>query len=102
MSFDELIKKYNTQKDTFFYLDPPYYDFEKVYESWFTKKQHLLLRDTLMGIKWKFLLSYNDCPEIRELYKDFNISTSKPIEYTLGKDKFGNRKTVHELYISNY
>ena len=101
MSFEQLLLKYDS-KDTFFYLDPPYYNFEKCYQSWFTKSQHLLLRATLKQIKGKFLLSYNDIPEIRELYKDYNIRNSKEITYTLWKDKNGNHKKVSELYISNY
>lgn len=102
MSFEQLIKTYDTSNETFFYLDPPYYNFEKFYKSWFSKAQHLLLRDTLKNIKWKFLLSYNDCPEIRELYKDFNIQSSKQIEYTLWKNANGKHKKVTELYITNY
>jgi len=102
MSFEKLIKTYDTSEDTFFYLDPPYYNFEKVYKSWFLKSQHILLRDSLKNIKWKFLLSYNDCPEIRKLYKDFNIKSSKQIEYTLWKNANGEHKKVTELYITNY
>jgi len=102
MSFDKLITKYDNNTDNFFYCDPPYYNYEKYYKSGFTKEQHILLRDTLKNIKGKFLLSYNDCEEIRELYKDFNIKSSKPIEYTLGKNASWKRKVVSELYISNY
>ena len=29
---------------------------------------HKRLAETLLSIRGKFLLSYNDCPEIRELY----------------------------------
>lgn len=31
------------------------------------------LRDSLGRIKGKCIVSYNDCPEIRELYKGYNI-----------------------------
>jgi len=33
------------------------------------------LRDTLTACKGKFLVSYNDCEFIRELYKDFQIES---------------------------
>lgn len=103
MSFEELIKKYDHKNwDTFFYLDPPYYDYENYYAWGFKKSLHILLRDTLKNIKWKFLLSYNDCPEIRELYKDFNIKTSKEIAYTLWWNVYNKKKIVSELYITNY
>lgn len=101
MSFQELIKKYD-KEETFFYLDPPYYNYEKHYSSWFKKSLHYELRDLLKNTKWKFLLSYNDCKEIRELYKDFKIINSKEINYTLGSNVHNNQKIVSELYITNY
>lgn len=33
------------------------------------------MRDTLTACKGKFLVSYNDCEFIRELYKDFQIES---------------------------
>ena len=101
MSFEELVKKYD-KEETFFYLDPPYFNYESYYSSWFKKDQHILLRDTLKNIKGKFLLSYNDCKEIRELYKDFKILNSKEINYTLGSNVYKKEKKVSELYICNY
>ena len=61
---------------------------------------HVRLRDTLKEIKGKFLLSYNDCPEIRELYEgfsllDFSRTHSMAQRYEAGK-QFG------ELLIGNY
>ncbi len=35
------------------------------------------LKDKLTGIKGKFILSLNDVPEVRELFKDFNIQNKK-------------------------
>ena len=68
--FEKLIKQYD-RPNTLFYLDPPYFETEDYYEDvGFTEKDHVRLRDALMGIQGKFLLSYNDCPRIRELYRD--------------------------------
>ncbi len=50
MSFEELMKKYD-KEDSFFYLDPPYYEYEDYYAGGFKKSQHILLRDTLKHIK---------------------------------------------------
>ena len=55
------------------YCDPPYYQTEGYYEVVFIKEDHYRLRDTLAGCQGKWLVSYNDCEFIRELYKDFNI-----------------------------
>ena len=43
-----------------------------------------------------------DCFEIRELYKDFKIKTSKEIAYALGSNLENEHKKVCELYITNY
>lgn len=64
--FETLIKHYDSQQ-SFFYCDPPYYSSEYVYACQFTWEDHKRLADTLHSIKGKVLLSYNDCPEIREL-----------------------------------
>ena len=67
--FEPLIKQYDRPK-ALFYCDPPYYATEDYYEDVeFTKDDHQRLADALLNIQGKFLLSYNDCPEIRELYQ---------------------------------
>ena len=93
-NYDDLIKVYDRPK-AFFYLDPPYYGTEKMYDVIFTKDDHLNLKQNLSGIKGLFLLSYNDDPFIRELYKDFNI---EPIKRSNNLSK-GN---YCELLIRNY
>lgn len=102
-SFNELIPLYD-KEDAFFYVDPPYVSTEKYYKNTggFGIKEHEELADLLSNIKGKFLLSYNDCQFVRELYRDFNIRTTKEIEYTLGKNKHGKNKSVKEVFISNY
>ena len=71
--FEEIIRHYD-RPDTLFYCDPPYYGTEDYYlDVGFTVADHLRLRDALMGIQGRFLLSYNDCPEIRELYDGYQI-----------------------------
>jgi DNA adenine methylase len=86
---------------TFFYLDPPYYGYEKDYgDGIFFREDFQKLRDILSMIRGKFLLSINDHPKTRELFKEFRISREKTI-YTAG---YGHspHKTVTELLISNY
>lgn len=92
--YDDLIKVYD-RSTAFFYLDPPYHGTEDMYDVTFTKEDHLKLKNRLSGIKGLFLLSYNDDPFIRELYKDFKI---EPISRNNNMSK-GDYK---ELLISNY
>ncbi len=97
--FETLIKHYD-RPDAFFYLDPPYFSTEDMYEVGFGWDDHVRLRDTLKNIKGKFLLSYNDCDEIRELYTgfsmfDFSRTHSMAQRYEAGKE-------FKELLIGNY
>lgn len=97
--FETLIRHYD-RNDAFFYLDPPYFSTEDMYAVEFGWDDHIRLRDTLKNINGKFLLSYNDCPEIRELYKgfsmlDFSRTHSMAQRYDAGKE-------FKELLIGNY
>lgn len=70
--FEDLIKVYD-RLGALFYLDPPYFRTERYYNVEFKEEDHVRLRDTLNNIQGKFILSYNDCEFVRELYKDYNI-----------------------------
>jgi DNA adenine methylase len=51
------------------YLDPPYYIKGKaLYSEYMTHNEHVALADLLCARK-NWVLSYDDCPEIRDLYK---------------------------------
>jgi len=102
-SFQELIPLYD-KKEVFFYVDPPYVSTESYYKNTggFGVEEHKLLAALLSQVKGKFLLSYNDCALVRELYKGFNIRATKKIEYTLGKNVHRKNKSVREVIITNY
>ena len=72
--FEALIRQYD-RPNAFFYCDPPYFETEGHYEVVLRKEDHVRLRDTLAGIEGKFMVSYNDCAYIRELYQDFRIES---------------------------
>lgn len=97
--FETLIKHYD-RPETFFYADPPYFTTEDMYAVDFGWDDHIRLRDTLKNINGKFLLSYNDCSEIRKLYEDFTVldftrTHSMAQRYEAGKE-------FKELLIGNY
>ena len=82
------------------YCDPPYFTSEYVYECGFTWEDHLRLHRALAEAKGKWLVSYNDCPEIRELYRDYNQFGFKRIHSMVQKYEAG--KEFPELLIGNY
>ncbi|MCT4507842.1 MAG: DNA adenine methylase [Tepidibacter sp.] len=98
LNFKTLIEKYD-REGTFFFCDPPYWK-TCGYDNPFTWKNHLELKNTLLNIKGKFLLTLNDCPQIRELYKEFNILETE-VMYTVSKSEKGIKKH-NELIITNY
>lgn len=97
--FETLIRHYD-RPDAFFYLDPPYYSTEDMYEAGFGSEDHIRLRDILGNIKGRFLLSYNDCPEIRGLYEGFSLFDFSRIHSMAQRYEAG--KEFKELLIANY
>jgi len=90
--FQEIIKKY---PNDFLYCDPPYFigKDSKMFKGIYPMRNipvhhknfpHEVLRDLLKNHKGGFILSYNDCPTIREYYKEFQQFF--PIwQYTMGQ-----------------
>lgn len=99
--FEKLIGQYD-RPVSFFYCDPPYYMTEDYYAGGFTRTDHKRLHDALMGIGGKFLLSYNDCPEIRELYNDTGLFVQPVVRPNNLKLRYEAGAQFAELLIANY
>ena len=98
----KLIRQYD-RPESFFYCDPPYYNADQYYEAVSTDGfDHAGLADALLGIKGKFLLSYNDCPEIRALYDRPGIVIEGISRLSNIAQRYENGKQYPELLISNY
>ena len=83
---------------TFFYCDPPYFEAENLYEVKMNKRFHVRLWMALSSSDGRFLLSYNDCPFIRQLYKNYYIlavTRNNPLKHQADA-------TYEELFITNY
>lgn len=97
--FEILIKHYD-RDNAFFYCDPPYYSSEYVYQCGFTWDDHLRLKNTLANSKGKWLVSYNDCEEIRELYDGYSFFDFTRLHNM--KQRVNAGEQFPELLISNY
>lgn len=98
----KLIRQYD-RPESFFYCDPPYYNADQYYEAVSADGfDHAGLADALLGIKGKFLLSYNDCPEIRALYDRPGIVVEGISRLSNIAQRYENGKQYPELLISNY
>lgn len=96
--FERLIKTYD-RSGALFYLDPPYYEAEKYYPDRFNPEDHIRLKKCLGGLNGKFILSYNDCPQIRELYNGFTIIEVERLDNLVNKIESRRYK---ELIIKNF
>lgn len=97
--FQALICHYD-RNNAFFYCDSPYYKTESYYDVAFGEKDHYRLRDTLKQIQGKFMVSYNDCEFIREIYSDYYIEA---IERTNNiSQRYNPGNMFKEVIITNY
>lgn len=100
--FEKLISQYD-RLVSFFYCDPPYFATENYYSDvGFTSDDHIRLRDELIKIQGKFLVSYNDCPEIRKLYNLPNIRIEEISRMNNLAQRYESGSQYAELLISNY
>ena len=95
--FEELIRLYD-EEGIWFYCDPPYVKAEKVYDVDFPREDHLRLHRVLGEAKGYVMLSYNDCPLVRELYGDFYIFRTSRHDAMSHKEG----QEYGELIITNY
>lgn len=71
-------------KDFIFYLDPPYFvKGRDLYQYGFSNNDHFVLADLLKSTTCKWILSYDDCEEIRELYSWAHIEEIEQVSYSI-------------------
>jgi DNA adenine methylase len=100
----------------FLFIDPPYFnaDQDKFYACSFKKEDHYRLSNVLQTNRYKYnyLITYDNSPEIRELYSWADGMYDKEWNYTLNrtddqrkngnKAARGTRYKGKELFILNY
>ena len=97
--FEDLIEMHD-KPGTFMYLDPPYFMTEDFYGG-FTRADHIRLYNCLTNLKYsKFLLSYNSCEFVKELYKQYTIAEFSRLHSMVQRYKAGSQ--FEELLIANY
>ena len=103
--FEEVIRKLDSPA-TLFYCDPPYHTTEKYYknigEEGFSEADHIRLRDTLLEISGKFILSYNDDEFIRLLYDHPKLMLQSLVRPNPLKNRYEQGAQFKELLIANY
>lgn len=110
--FEKVIEE--AEDDSFLFIDPPYFnaDQDKFYTYSFKKNDHFRLCELLKkhNNRFKFLITYDNSPEVKNLYRWTNEILEKEWNYTInrtddqknGSDKKGNRYKGREIFIINY
>jgi DNA adenine methylase len=86
------------------YCDPPYFiRWENLYGkngNFHFHFNHKRFANMMKGCKHRWIISYNDCDEVRELFSFANIITFDHC-YSM-RQQNGNKKTSRELLITNF
>lgn len=83
--------------NTFIYLDPPYYNKGNgLYRNFYKHQDHVAVESILKNIRIKWIVSYDNCKEIREIYKDYNN-----LEYSLRYHAYNNKIGSEILFYNN-
>jgi DNA adenine methylase len=91
-------------KDVFLFLDPPYYTASKLYgkNGSLHSFDHERLSQLLRKSKHRFLITYDDCDEIRQLYAWATVKDWR-LQYGMNNCNSDNiSKIGSELFVSNY
>ncbi len=98
----------------FLFIDPPYFnaDQDKFYSYSFVEQDHLRLRNILYKHRrrLKFLLTYDNSREVRELYQWADVTLEKEWNYTISRTDDQTKKTHNkgkryagkEIFVMNY
>ncbi|MEM7737993.1 MAG: DNA adenine methylase [Deinococcota bacterium] len=94
------------EENVFIFLDPPYYrtSGSRLYGKkgvLHTSFNHEQLAKSLKQCPHKWLMTYDDCPEIRELYAFANVQAWQ-LQYGMNNYKQTNAAKGREVFIANY
>lgn len=90
--------------DVFVFLDPPYYTASRLYgrNGALHQFDHAGLASMLRATPHRFLVTYDDCPAVRRLYKWARVSEWS-LQYGMNNCSMsGESKMGSELFIRNY
>ena len=100
--FETIITRYDSPT-TVFYIDPPYFFTEGYYPGHlFLRKDHVRLANLLFGVEGLWLLSYNLCPEVLELYQQPGIFIEQVERINNMAQRYESGAMYQEVLISNY
>ena len=112
LDFEEVIEA--VEDDSFLFVDPPYFnsDQDKFYTHTFKRDDHFRLSNVLRkhSNRLKFLLTYDNSPEVKEMYvwateiyeQEWNYTINRTDDQKNGTARKGARYKGRELFVLNY
>lgn len=112
LDFEEVID--NAEDGALLFVDPPYFsaDQDKFYEHFFARDDHYRLLECVRrnADRLNFFITYDNVPEVRELYgwvhemydKEWNYCIQRTDDQTGRTNDKGTRYKGKELFIINY
>tara|TARA_R110000787_G_scaffold153979_1_gene267848 strand:- start:677 stop:1534 length:858 start_codon:yes stop_codon:yes gene_type:complete len=86
---NEMIKSMDSSKKRFVYLDPPYFkNGKRLYLNHYNKNDHINLSNSLKDFSGKWVVTYDNAQEIKDLYTDYPI-TDFTLNYSASKARKG-------------
>lgn len=100
--FGVIFQRYDSPT-TVFYIDPPYFFTEDYYPgNIFLRSDHQRLATILLNVEGLWLLSYNLCPEVLELYQQPGIFIEQVDRINNMAQRYEGGAVYQEVLISNY
>ncbi len=82
-----------------FYFDPPFFHkADRLYNFFFYEKDHIDLKNSILNLTSSWILSYDYCNEVKELYGDESLTR---IELLYSASQNGGSKSAQEVIVSN-
>lgn len=102
-----LIDKIGDHKNNLYYLDPPYFNKgEQLYKNSYKKNDHFQVAERVKDIKTPWLVTYDNCKEINEIYDwknsfEFSLFYSTHLKRPVGKEIcfYNNIKISKPIYL---
>lgn len=93
---EKLIEKVDAflPNNSLIYLDPPYYvKGQGLYRNYYVHDDHVKIENALEKINSKWIVSYDNCDEIREIYSKYNF-----IDYDLNYSAYHKIKAKEVMF----
>ena len=96
LPYEKILKNYD-RPETLFYLDPPYFG-RSLYRYNLSADDFTKMAERLANLQGKFVLSLNDLPEVRKIFRQFKI---QGIDLAYSAQPSSGRR-YKELLITNF